>query len=67
MFGKIRVSRWLIGAAVLALAECASVVAIGIALTAPAQAQWWGGDDSYQRRQRPQRPGGGFFQGLFGP
>ena len=41
------------------------MVAIGVAITTPAQAQWCG-NDSY-RRQRPQRSGGGFFENLFGP
>ena len=65
MFGRIRVSRWLFAAAVLALAEGASVLALGLAVTQPAQAQWFG-DDSY-RRPRPPRSNGGFFQNLFGP
>lgn len=65
MFGRIDVSRWLVAAAVLALAEGAGAAAIGVALMAPAHAQWWGNDDGY-RRARPQRPSGGFF-GLFGP
>ncbi|HVZ53229.1 MAG TPA: DUF459 domain-containing protein [Pseudolabrys sp.] len=65
MFGKIRVSRWLLAAAVLALAEGAGVVALGLAFAQPAQAQWFG-DDSY-RRPRPPRSNGGFFQNLFGP
>jgi hypothetical protein len=54
MFSKTRVSHWIIGAAILAVAECASVAAIDIALTSPAQAQW---------RQRS----GGFFGNIFGP
>jgi hypothetical protein len=64
MFGKIRISRWLIGVAVLAVAECASVAAIEIAITAPAQAQTR--DDRFPfLRQRPRS--GGFFGGIFGP
>jgi hypothetical protein len=68
MFGKIRLSRWLIGAALLAVAECASVVALEVALTAPVQAQSRYDQDRYPflRRQRPQRSGG-FFDQLFGP
>ena len=64
MFDKIRLSRWLIGAVVLAAAECASVAAVQIALTLPAQAQR--ADDRYPflSRQRPRS--GGFFGGLFG-
>src|SRR5664279_2186148 len=63
MFGKIRLSRWLIGAVVLALAECASVAAIEFALTLPAQAQR--ADDRYPFLNR-QRQQGGFFGGFFG-
>ncbi len=65
MFGRIRVSRWLFAAALLAVAEGASVVALGLAMVAPAQAQWFG-DDGYRRRPPP-RSGGGFFENLFGP
>ena len=63
MFGKIRLARWLIGAVILAAAECASVAAIEIALTLPAQAQR--ADDRYPFLSR-QRQQGGFFGGLFG-
>ncbi|HEY1475602.1 MAG TPA: DUF459 domain-containing protein [Pseudolabrys sp.] len=63
MFGKIRISRWLVGAVVLALAECASVAAIEVALTLPAQAQR--ADDRYPFLSR-QRQQGGFFGGFFG-
>src|SRR5664279_4835301 len=63
MFGKIRHSHWLIGAVILAAAECASVAAIEIALTLPAQAQR--ADDRYPFLSR-QRQQGGFFGGLFG-
>ncbi len=66
MFGKIRLSRWLIGAAILAMAECASMAAIEIALTAPAQAQFRDDRFPFLSRQRPQRPGG-FFGNIFGP
>jgi hypothetical protein len=66
MFGKIRLSRWLIGVALLALAEGASVAAIDMMLTAPAQAQFFGNDNYPARRPRPPRSGG-FFQNLFGP
>jgi hypothetical protein len=52
----------LAGLALLAAAECATVAAIELALTVPAQAQFFGDD----RRPRPSR-GGGFFDGLFGP
>src|SRR5665647_1264698 len=63
MFGKIRFSHWLVGAAILAAAECASVVAVEIALTDTAQAQFFPDD---RTRQRTQRSGGGFFGDLFG-
>ena len=64
MFCNIRFSRWLIGAAVLVVAECASVAAIEIAVTMPAQAQ--ARDSRYPfLRQRPRS--GGFFGGIFGP
>src|SRR5664280_2247446 len=65
MVGKIRLSRWLIGAAILALAECASITAIEIALTTPAQAQFRDERFPFLSRQRPQRSGG--FFGIFGP
>jgi len=65
MFGKIRLSRWLVGAAILAMAECASVIAVDVALTDAAQAQF-SRDDRYPSRQRQQRSGG-FFESLFGP
>src|SRR5450830_1434726 len=65
MFGKIRFSRWLIAAAVLAVAECAGVAAVEFAFTAPAQAQFFG-DQQYQYR-RAQPRSGGFFQNYFTP
>jgi hypothetical protein len=64
MFGKIRLSAWLVGAAVLAAAECASVIAVEVAITSPAQAQFFR-DDRNPARQRTQRSGG-FFSDLFG-
>lgn len=64
MSGKIRLSHWFAGLAVLAMAECASVIALDVALTDPAQAQFFR-DDRYPARQRPQRSGG-FFGDLFG-
>ena len=66
MFGKIRLSRWLIGAAILAMAECASVAAIEIALTAPAQAQFRDDRFPFLSRQRSPRSGG-FFGNIFTP
>jgi hypothetical protein len=65
MFGKMRFSRWLLAAVVLAVMESASVTAVEVAFIAPAQAQFFG-DQQYQyRRARPQS--GGFFQNFFGP
>src|SRR5450756_1588800 len=63
MFGKIRLSRWLIGAVILAVAECASVAAVEFALTLPAEAQR--AEDRYPFLSR-QRQQGGFFGGFFG-
>jgi len=63
MFDNIRLSRWLIGAVILAAAECASVAAVEFALTSPAQAQFFGDD----RFSRPRPRSGGFLDGLFGP
>ncbi len=64
MFGKNQLSRWLVGAAILAVAEFAGVVAVEFALTIPAQAQR---DDRYPFLSNPrQQRGGGFFQDLFG-
>lgn len=57
-------SRWLLGAVVLAAAECAAVVAVNVPFVDSAQAQFFR-DDRF--RQRPQRSGGGLFDGLFGP
>ena len=64
MSGKIRLSHWFAGLAILAMAECASVIALDVALTDPAQAQFFR-DDRYPARQRPQRSDG-FFGDLFG-
>ena len=65
MIGNIRFSRWLVGAVVLAVAECASVAAIDVALTQPAQAQR--ADDRYPFLSRQRQHGGFFgFGGLFG-
>ena len=64
MVGNKRMTRWLVGAVILAVAECAAVVALDVSLTNPAQAQFFGGDDRYGGRRY--RPGGGFFDDLFG-
>jgi hypothetical protein len=61
MFEKIRFSRWLVGAVILAAAECAGVTAIGLSFTNKAEAQFF--DDRFNRP----RPRGGFLDGLFGP
>ncbi|MGH6663783.1 MAG: SGNH/GDSL hydrolase family protein [Pseudolabrys sp.] len=63
MFGRMRFSRWLIGAAVLAAADFACIAAIEVAFTAPAQAQFR--DERYPfLRQRPRS--GGLFGGFWG-
>ena len=64
MLSTRRLSRWAIGAAILALADCAGLLGIELASTVPAHAQFFG-DDRYPflRRQRQQ---GGFFHDLFG-
>jgi len=64
MVGKIRFSHWLVAALLLAVAEGASVAAIDLALTQPAQAQR--ADDRYPflSSQRPRS--GGFFGDWFG-
>ncbi|MGA7037435.1 MAG: hypothetical protein WBZ08_03450, partial [Pseudolabrys sp.] len=61
MIGKFKVSRCLVGAALLAAVDCAAVIAVDAALTSPAQAQFFFGNDrspSSGRQQRP-RSGGG--------
>jgi hypothetical protein len=67
MVGNKRMTRWLVGAVILAVAECAAVVALDIALTNSAQAQWFGSRDDRYPSRRPARSGGGFFDDLFGP
>lgn len=59
---KRRSWRWLIGVAALAMAEGAVVLAIEVAVTTSAEAQYR--DDRYPRRQRQRS--GGFFEELFG-
>src|SRR5215510_7116887 len=62
MTGKKRFSRWLVGAALLAAVDFAGLAALELAVSSPAQAQFFG--DGFWGRQRPQRPsGGGFFGG----
>jgi hypothetical protein len=57
-------SQWFLSAVILAAAECAAVVAVNVPFVDTAQAQFFRDTPS---RQRPQRSGGGFFDGLFGP
>jgi hypothetical protein len=64
MFGKVRISRWFIGAAMLAALECMSLAALQTVWLSPAQAQWRG--DRYPSHRRQPRSGG-FFQDLFAP
>jgi uncharacterized protein len=68
MSGKNRFSRWLVGAALLAAVDFAGLAALELALSSPAQAQFFRDDRfPFLSRQRPQRPsGGGFFGGFFG-
>ena len=63
MFGKDRISRWLVGAVILAAVDCAGLAAIETVLTSPAQAQFRDDRFPFLSRQRPQRSGGGFFGG----
>jgi len=61
MICRFRISRWLVGAALFAAIDCAGVVAVEVALTPPAQAQFR--DDRFPFLS----PGrGGFFGGFFG-
>jgi len=62
MICKLRISRWLIGAALIAAIDCVGVVAVEVALTSPAQAQFR--DDRFPFL-RPSRQGG-FFGGFWG-
>src|SRR5690242_11901516 len=66
MVGKNRFSQWLLGAALLAAADCAGLAAVEFALTSPAQAQFRDDRFPFLSRQRPQRSGSGFFGGFFG-
>ncbi len=64
MIGKVRLSRLMIGAVILAAVECAGLVAVELAVTGQAQAQ--SRDDRYPFLRRQRQQGGGFFQDLFG-
>jgi uncharacterized protein len=66
MFRKNQLTRWIIGAAILAVAEFACVVAVEFALTVPAQAQSYDNFNPFQGRQR-QRQRGDFFPNFFDP
>ena len=55
MVGNKRMTRWLVGAVILAVAECAAVVALDVSLTNPAQAQFFG-DDRYGGRHDDLHP-----------
>jgi len=70
MIGRYKVSRCLIGAAVLAAAGFAGVTAIDVVWPSPAQAQFFGNEPFPffgQRQQRPRSGGNnGFFGGFFG-
>jgi uncharacterized protein len=58
-------SRCVVGAVLLAAVECTGIIAVEVALTSPAQAQFRDDRFPFLSRQRP-RSGGGFFGGLFG-
>jgi hypothetical protein len=62
MFGRMRTSRRLVAAAVLAVAAGVGLVVDGL-WPAPAQAQWFGERPYVAHRPRS----GGFFQEMFGP
>ena len=68
MTRKTRFSRWLVGAALLAAVDIVGLAALELAVSSPAQAQFFRDDRfPFLSRQRPQRQGGGgFFGGFFG-
>ncbi|HEX2537365.1 MAG TPA: hypothetical protein VHL13_03690, partial [Pseudolabrys sp.] len=70
MFGTFRGTRWLLGTLLVAALEATCLFAVEIAVTTPAQAQFWnswgGGSSQPRRAARPSRSGG-FFNNLFGP
>ena len=63
MLGKVRFSRWLVGAVVLAAVDCAAWLSSKAHSRRPAQAQLRDDRFPFLSRQRPQRSGGGFFGG----
>jgi hypothetical protein len=64
MVGKIRLSRWVIGAVILAAVECAGLMAVQFAVSTAAQAQ--SRDDRFPFLHRQRSGSGGFFGDLFG-
>ncbi len=64
MVGKMRLSRVVIGAVILAAVECASLLAVQFAISTPAQAQ--SRDDRFPFLHRQRSGSGGFFGDLFG-
>jgi uncharacterized protein len=65
MFGKMRLSRLVVGAVILAAVECAGLAAVQVAVSTTAQAQSRDDRFPFLHRQRP-GGGGGFFGDLFG-
>jgi len=70
MIGRYKVSRCVVGAALLAAAGFAGVTAIDVVLPSPAQAQFFGNEAfpffGGQRQRQRSGGGGGFFGGFFG-
>lgn len=66
MVHKTRFSRWLLGVAMLAAADCAVLLAVEFASISRAEAQVRDDRFPFLSRQRPQRSGGGFFGSFFG-
>src|SRR5215475_6236400 len=72
MIGRFKVSRSVVGAAILAAAGFVGVTAIDVVVPSPAQAQFFGNDPGsffgggQRQRQRSGGGGGGFFGGFFG-
>ena len=64
MVGKLRFSRCFVAAAILVIAQLASLVTVDLVFTTTAHAQFFR-DQRYQERQ-PQFRSGGFFEDLFG-
>ncbi len=64
MVSKVRISRLVIGAVILAAVECAGLIAVQLAATGPVHAQ--ARDDRYPFLHRQRSGGSGFFGDLFG-